>query len=185
MLLLLLLCLFNTESNIIHFSVSCRFAAESFWWRLMWWKEIAAQWDLLLWMLPVDALKRGKGKRKAFKQAWSSPRTGMMFDSRGDRTAWSVRSFLFLFVSFYDSGWFQRNESLLNVLTLIFDWYPFLYLLLVTALSSMCYGFFPARLIFTPFLFIRLFLLLSLLGDLFSTWWPHTHFYFLSSLLFQ
>jgi hypothetical protein len=41
--------------------------------------------------------------------------------------------FLFISLPFYDSGWFffsSVDESLLNVLTLIFDWYPFLYLTL-------------------------------------------------------
>lgn len=42
-------------------------------------------------------------------------------------------------------GWFTVNESLLNVLTLIFDWYPFLYLPChATALSSIWHGFFSS-----------------------------------------
>lgn len=45
---------------------------------------------------------------------------------------WSIRSFIFLYFSSFfttpDGFFFRMEESLLNVLTLIFDWYPFLYL---------------------------------------------------------
>lgn len=113
----------------------------------------------------------------------------------------SIRSLLYFFFpstslrfpSFYDSGWFTVNESLLNVLTLIFDWYPFLYLpchcprpygmdfFLLLLLSASLFAWFR-------FLFFSLlgyfYFLCVLYGDLslFShshsgpAWWTHTLF---------